>query len=433
MYIQTLEMKNFKSFENIQLEFHPELTVLVGNNGSGKTSILEGASIALSTMFIHMNELSGLNIEKGQVHLKTFPMGSTFDVQPQYPVVLKAKAMVQCKEMVWERSLNSAKGRTTYGQAIDMIEMGAAFQKALQDGKTGLILPLLAYYSTSRLRRSDNRPKGGSQSSRSNGYIDCMSGTANIKLMMDWFSKMTVKKYQNQESDSGEILELEAVYSAMEACFQRVTGSKEVKIQYNLDIKDLEVFYQDSSKEMIRIPLNQLSDGYRGTISLVADIAYRMAVLNPQLFGNVCRETGGIVLIDEVDLHLHPIWQQRILGDLRDIFPKIQFIVTTHAPSVLNTVKCENIVLLEQGKVLEPAGEVYGRDTNTIISCLMNSNERPKDVKELFQKFYQYIDGGDAATAEETLNQLKETIGEDDPEIAGCNIKLKLLEMRSKK
>ena len=79
-----------------------------------------------------------------------------------------------------------------------------------------------------------------------------------------------------------------------------------LKCEYNIGTKELEVAYQNNSGELIRVPINQLSDGYKSTISLVADIAYRMAVLNPQLLGNVCGETDGIVLIDEVDLHLHP-------------------------------------------------------------------------------------------------------------------------------
>ena len=108
-------------------------------------------------------------------------------------------------------------------------------------------------------------------------------------------------------------------------------------------------------------------------IVLAADIAYRMAALKPQLLGNVCRETDGVVLIDEVDLHLHPTWQQRILGDLTEIFPKVQFIVSTHAPAVINTVKSENIILLDDGMAYEPSGEVHGKDTNTIISGIMHS------------------------------------------------------------
>lgn len=178
---------------------------------------------------------------------------------------------------------------------------------------------------------------------------------------MNWFSKMTIQKYQNQELGLGGIPELEAVYSAMETCYKRITGCDNVKMQYNVGTKELEVAYQEESGDWMRMPINQLSDGYKSTISLVADIAYRMAVLNPQLLGDVCKETDGIVLIDEVDLHLHPTWQQRILGDLKAIFPKVQFIVSTHAPAVINTAKSENIVLLEDGKAYEPSGEVHGK------------------------------------------------------------------------
>ena len=83
-----------------------------------------------------------------------------------------------------------------------------------------------------------------------------------------------------------------------------------------------------------------------------------MAVLNPQLLGQVCTETDGIVLIDEVDLHLHPTWQQQILKDLTEIFPKVQFIVTTHAPAVISTVKSENVIMLDAGEAYEPSGEI---------------------------------------------------------------------------
>ena len=92
-------------------------------------------------------------------------------------------------------------------------------------------------------------------------------------------------------------------------------------------------------QNIVRMPVSQLSDGYKCTISLIADIAYRMAILNPQLLNKVLVETEGIILIDEVDLHLHPKWQKRILKDLMDIFPKVQFIVSTHAPEVINSVK----------------------------------------------------------------------------------------------
>ena len=96
-------------------------------------------------------------------------------------------------------------------------------------------------------------------------------------------------------------------------------------------------------------------------------------------------------------------------------------------------VKSENIILLDDGMAYEPSGEVHGKDTNTIISGIMHSSERPMEIKALFQKFYHFIDCEEIENAEQILNQLKEKIGDDDSEIAGCNVKLKLLKVRRKR
>ena len=406
----------------------------MGANGSGKTSILEGAAIAMSTLFVKMDRLSGRSIDKSLAHLKAFSIGSTKDIQPQYPVTVKASAIIGTEEISWSRSLNKPSGNTTVIDARHIIDMGVHFLEQLREGNTSLILPLIAYYGTGRLwdYHREKQTDVFEVNSRSNGYIDCVDGSANIKLMVNWFSKMTVQKYQNQELGLGGIPELEAVYSAMESCYRRITGSEFVKIQYNMGTRELEVAYKDPSGELMRISMNQLSDGYKSTISLVADIAYRMAVLNPQLLGQVCTETDGIVLIDEVDLHLHPTWQQQILKDLTEIFPKVQFIVTTHAPAVISTVKSENVIMLDAGEAYEPSGEIHGKDINTIISGIMRSTERPAAIKDLFQQFYGWVDQGNIEKAEQVLECLKKKIGNDDSEIAGCNVKLKLLQMRRK-
>lgn len=388
----------------------------------------------MSTLFVKMDRLSGRSIDKSLAHLKAFSIGSTKDIQPQYPVTVKASAIIGTEEISWSRSLNKPSGNTTVIDARHIIDMGVHFLEQLREGNTSLILPLIAYYGTGRLwdYHREKQTDVFEVNSRSNGYIDCVDGSANIKLMVNWFSKMTVQKYQNQELGLGGIPELEAVYSAMESCYRRITGSEFVKIQYNMGTRELEVAYKDPSGELMRISMNQLSDGYKSTISLVADIAYRMAVLNPQLLGQVCTETDGIVLIDEVDLHLHPTWQQQILKDLTEIFPKVQFIVTTHAPAVISTVKSENVIMLDAGEAYEPSGEIHGKDINTIISGIMRSTERPAAIKDLFQQFYGWVDQGNIEKAEQVLECLKKKIGNDDSEIAGCNVKLKLLQMRRK-
>ena len=175
----------------------------------------------------------------------------------------------------------------------------------------------------------------------------------------------------------------------------------------------------------MRIPVNQLSDGYKSTISLVADIAYRMAVLNPQLLGDVCNETDGIVLIDEVDLHLHPKWQQRILGDLTEIFPKVQFIISTHAPEVINSVSKENVIVLENNQAVSAPAETYGKDANGILRTIMHVKERPNEIMQKFDDFYDLLNKGKYIEAGEVLDDLENVLGED-PALASMRIQLDL-------
>ena len=177
----------------------------------------------------------------------------------------------------------------------------------------------------------------------------------------------------------------------MERCFSEVTGYTDVKIQYSLDTFELFVNYTNKNK-VTRIPLSLLSAGYKGTISLIADIAYRMATLNPHLKENVLTETTGIIFIDEIDLHLHPTWQQRILSDLTTIFPKVQFIVSTHAPAVINTTRSNNLRILSDYQITEVSQQVYGNDVNSILNNIMDADERPLDISNLFKDFYDKLD-----------------------------------------
>lgn len=435
MYLKNLKLCNFRCFEDVEIEFDKQMTVLVGGNGSGKTTIMEGAAVALGTIFVSMDGLSGRKINKTDAHLKVFSVGSTDDVQAQYPVEVSAVGVIGQEEGEWRRSLNSEGGNTTFKDAKFLTDISEKYQNRLRAGDSSLILPVLAYYGTSRLWDYHREKKSDTfkTSTRTNGYIDCLDGTANIKLMMNWFKKMTIQKYQMQETNGGDIPELRAVYRAMETCFSAVTGYENVKIQYNLNTNDLDVCYTDASNLQMQIPLGQLSDGYKSTISLIADIAYRMAVLNPQLLNNILTETDGVVLIDEVDLHLHPAWQQRVLKDLMNIFPKVQFIVSSHAPAVINSIRSENLVILKDGHPLLMNNEVYGKDVKSVLNEIMGVSERPPEVAVLFDRFYARLAAKDFDQAEKVLDQIDNLRGHHDPEVAGCRVKLKLERIRGGK
>ena len=322
----------------------------------------------------------------------------------------------------------------TTKDAKEIVEYAAEYQKAISEGRTDIYLPMVAYYGTGRLwdYHRQKRTDVFKVSSRTNGYIDCLDGTANVKLMMDWFQIMTINKYQRQEENLESNPELDTVYLAMEKCLTNLSGYSDVKIRYNMGTQELDVYYSEQDKQRMRIPLNQLSDGYKGMISLVADIAYRMATLNPQLGTEVLSKGDGVVLIDEVDLHLHPAWQQKVIDNLMNIFPKVQFIVSTHAPAIISSVKTDKLRILSNKEVCMTANQVYGKDVNSVMKEIMGVNDRPDQFVELFEKFYRLLSEKKYDEAGAVLDKLDEERGYHDPEIVKCRVKLKLERMRGK-
>ena len=150
MNIEQLELQNFRCFEHLNIEFHNKLTVLIGSNGAGKTAIMEGAAVAIGTMFTAMDNLSGRKIDKSDVHLKSFPIGSTEDIQAQYPASITAIGTVDKKRDKWKRCLNSKDGNTTIKEAKFLTDISTAYQKRLRAGDSSLRLPVIAYYGTNR-------------------------------------------------------------------------------------------------------------------------------------------------------------------------------------------------------------------------------------------------------------------------------------------
>ena len=433
-----MKLHNFRCYEKLEIDFNRQLTVLVGKNGSGKTTVLEAIAIALGTWFVGFNIVNAKGINKRTDPLrKAYQIGATDDVQTQFPVEIEAWGKIEeSKDQIlhWKRELYTPTGTMTTKDAKEIVEYAAEYQKAISEGRTDIYLPMVAYYGTGRLwdYHRQKRTDVFKVSSRTNGYIDCLDGTANVKLMMDWFQIMTINKYQRQEENLESNPELDTVYLAMEKCLTNLSGYSDVKIRYNMGTQELDVYYSEQDKQRMRIPLNQLSDGYKGMISLVADIAYRMATLNPQLGTEVLSKGDGVVLIDEVDLHLHPAWQQKVIDNLMNIFPKVQFIVSTHAPAIISSVKTDKLRILSNKEVCMTANQVYGKDVNSVMKEIMGVNDRPDQFVELFEKFYRLLSEKKYDEAGAVLDKLDEERGYHDPEIVKCRVKLKLERMRGK-
>lgn len=185
-------------------------------------------------------------------------------------------------------------------------------------------------------------------------------------------------------------------------------------------------------KDDIEFNLNQLSDGEKNLVTLIGDIARRLAIANPEIDP---LEGNGIVMIDEIDLHLHPKWQQLMIPQLEKIFPNCQFIVSTHSPQVLNNVQPDNIVLLENNNnVLRHsfATESYGKNSDRILEDLLGVDARPTNIKNEIEELYRFIEVGEIENAKDLYKKLSDKIIGGDPELAKANVLIKRKEIIGK-
>lgn len=437
--LDRLELTNYRKFERYSIDFDERLTVLVGDNGSGKSSILAASAVAVGTFLYALAYAHQSNISGADARICAREMGGVTDRQEQYPVVVSARGFVgegEGNALEWSRSLQFPDGDMTHQDAQQLISLSRACAQRVKDGDSELILPVIACYGTNRLwTKNGPRDRRRKAFSRQDGYDHALDAGVSEDQMLTWFFKMTAQDLQRSQS----LKPMEAnplfasVRRAVEKCFARVTGCDEVNVTYNLDADDLVIEYIESDRSVRRLPFAQLSDGYRVMLSMVADIAYRMALLNPALEDRVLSETAGVVLIDEVDLHLHPVWQARVLGDLTHLFPKVQFIVTTHAPVVISSVHARQVRVLGEGDSAHaPSGEIYGSDAGRVLVSVMGASERPEEVQEDFDKFYQALDAGDLEGSRKRLEQIEEKIGPDDTELVGARTALSLEEAEAR-
>lgn len=432
MKLKKVRIINYRCFKGTEIDFNDQVTLIVGKNGAGKTAILDAVAVAVSTFLLGIDGGVSRSISKDDARYEFHDLDGTVDPQHQFPVNIESIGDCLDNHAVkWVRSLNSESGNTTVKEARELTNISKAAQKRIMTGDKSLILPLISYYGTGRLyvqKKEKKNIKSLTEFKRQVGYVDCMAAESNEKLMLNWFQIQTLKSLQEQQR-TGKVeksLLLKTVESAICKCFERISGSKNADIVFDLDTHRLVLNFEGTDGSLQKFAMDEMSDGYKNTLSMIGDIAYRMAVLNPMLGDKVLEETTGVVVIDEIDLHLHPQWQQTIISDLNTIFPKIQFIVSSHAPAVINSVAKEQIRILDNGEIYMPAAQTYGRDANSILREVMKVSERPTDIKQRMNLFYSYMDENNYKEADKVLTEIEAIVGTTDPDIAAARTSLDL-------
>ena len=344
MRIDRLRVSNFKGFAVREFTFHPQFNVVVGENGSGKTSLLEALSIAVGSWFLGMRGYDSRHIRPTDVRLVGAETPDGVRWEAQYPTTVEARGEVMGRSMTWRRTLTSPAGRTRYVDARAVKGRAEGAQAAVLRGED-VTLPLLSYYGTGRLWnvpretakvRGAEKVAGGAKRSRLSGYANSVDPRLSVSELVGWIARESWRSFQRNGADSLGFAQ------ARKAMIRHVEGAEDIYF----DAEYGEVVMRRTGGE--RQPFTNLSDGQRSMLALVGDLARKATTLNPHLGEAALEATPGVVLIDELDLHLHPKWQRHVIEELRTTFPSLQFFATTHSPFVIQSLRSgEELVMLD--------------------------------------------------------------------------------------
>ncbi len=449
MYVSKIRMQNFRCYTDFTMQFSPKVTVIVAENGKGKTAILDGLAITMAPYLAAFPGIKARNFQPNDVRMVMDVPQTQDELQIKrmkylLPVVLETEVKADDgKAYSWKRELKSVKGKTSSVSAKFVSDYGKRIADELnQPGDQDIILPVLGYYGTSRMWNDSSLLKRKKVDlSRSSGYVECLEPSGSYNTFAQWFRYATesaleydhiiAEKKLNKKNPYREILN--AINKAIVTCIQSMGWTD---LKYSFAAQNLLICHPEKGE----LPLEAMSDGARSVISMAADIAYRMARLNPDMGEDVTLKTSGVVLIDEVDMHLHPSWQQTVVNDLVKAFPKVQFIVTTHSPQVLTSVPAECIRILHWDNDLvdieEPTFSL-GAESSQLLRDIQHVESRPGSlpIVQALQRYLQLVnedkwDSEEALALRETLDRWSQG---REPALVRADMDIRVRNFRRKK
>lgn len=435
--LKKIRIKNFRCFEDVTFSFgdeksvSPNMIIIVGENGTGKTALLDSIAIVLDSI-IHDNyggkrsKDSTLNGDKDIRYY--FDNGGYKDTTDEVfiePTVASRSEQNTDPGSNWKITLRKSILQKIYSGKRDN-----TLKKWNKSTKTDAIRPVFMYQRAGRLWQKE---RGPIFSAKQSGYEFCLDNFDRLEMLIQWF-RMAGKDSQALKVVHG------AIHKLLNNFLEDNYG---FNLSFDSDAQDILLRYSyyansnnhvDSVLEEPHTHIDRLSclgDGYRSIICMVAEIAIRMVLLNPNI-EKVLESTPGIVLVDEIDLHLHPRWQQSILLILHDLFPKIQFFLTTHAPCILSSVDPELGEMLDMsaiGRKQYKSKPIDGRGetVNEILRHIMKVNKRDSNTQKHFDNFDYYIRQGEFNKAQNELNSACR-INNHSEELAQCQLILNLEE-----
>lgn len=421
--VNRLELVNFRGYERIDLSFHNELTVLIGLNGAGKTALIEGLSGLLQPLAQRLsNQTPPYKIEGfGPSDVKN---GTAQAINTIW-VSLLGEDEKGDTPLNWYATLdNRGYEQEDISEYDDFNRLDTALRslRTLYGERKPVSFPVLAYYPCTYAALplyENSKASSVEQDAPPDAYHNALNRQSfDFNAFNDWLV-LQMNLAEETKDDHLVLAVSDALlhllsdennrYEALRATYKGRRRSGELLVRKNGD----------------EVTVSQLSSGERTLFGLAGDLARRLFLANP--YQKTPLQGSGIVLIDEIDLHLHPAWQRMVLPKLREIFPNVQFIVTTHSLWVLQSVQRENMRWLENGSLREDIPHIFGRDPNSIAEDAFSMPLRPKDLEQKIDEISRLIDAEDEKGAKAKLEELKKIWGEDDREVQRLSLHAELI------
>lgn len=414
MKLNKIHLYNFKGVKDACMETEGKSVILYGINGKGKTTFLDACNIIFSKIMCAaaMDETLDIkNLEASDVRI------GSIDSYIEADIDVLGEEFQYYRKRKEGRNRHSTEKLTKIVECIQKKYIGSYYEEEEDDENTGnqnrlkiddKSMPIYVFYDVNRkLEHRKRLRKKIYENNKMEAWRDAIESSVNYQAFFDWFRG-------RQEYENSRQLEDET-YEDMQLCVVKqgilqMLGEEYKDIRIRIEEGDTEPQLV-IKKDGIFLSMNQLSEGERGIISLMGDLCRRLVLANPSMENPLLGE--GMVLIDEVDLHLHPAWQGKVVPAFMRIFPNIQFIFTTHAPKVLGEIS-DGVVIYklaedaEKEIVLEKIPMLHGRDVNEILENYMDTDSLSLETKNKIDQMFDAIDCGRYEEGRQLIDELEQ-------------------------
>lgn len=422
MKIRSLNLTHFRGAVALPLAFDDRLNVFFGVNGAGKSTVLDALALMLSWAVSRIRNAGASGRPIGEEDITNGKSTAAIEL-----VCQTAEGMVEWKLLKSRKGHPAADDKSSFH---GLTEYARSLQSRLAETGERINIPVFVYYPVNRaVLDIPLRIREKHRFTLLSAHDDALTSGANFRTFFEWFRAREDLENENRKYQD-DLIKPEG-YQLPDPQLDAVRGalSRFLPEFSNLTVRR-NPLRMDVEKSGQRLSVNQLSDGEKCMIALIGDLARRLAIANPVLDNPL--EGSGVVLIDEIDLHLHPKWQRLVVPGLLEVFPGCQFVISTHSPHVITHVQPECLFRLKQtseGAVAEKPNESYGKNVDRILEDLMGlETTRPDPVETDLHTVFQSIDEGALDVARTKIEALRRTIG-GDPDLVKADVLIRRKEI----